>query len=108
MSGWNLFMKEFVPVPAGPAWSEYLGTNDWNSAMAQASALGEGWRLPTVLELQTAFSTGIPGGFESLNYWTNEEDPNNTSFAFFVSMYDGSSTSFDKGLPMMSVRAIKP
>jgi len=61
---------------------------NWYEALAWCYNEGDGWRLPTRLELIWAYEDNVDG-FDTSTYWTGTES--STTFAFFVSFLDGVS-----------------
>lgn len=45
----------------------------WHEAMEWAESLGNGWRLPTIVELRMAYEFDV-GGFSPDYYWSSSED----------------------------------
>lgn len=59
----------------------------WQQAMDYCdTTLGEGWRLPTYIELVNAYLTGVTG-FSSGTYWSSTDY--STTNAYYVDMGDG-------------------
>jgi len=81
MSGWNLYLKEYLALNPILEWGEEQTPMSWQDADALAISLGEGWRLPTDLEIQDRMQKQIdlvaPVIFEVYpqNYWTSIPDP---------------------------------
>lgn len=67
---------------------------NWNEAMIECTALGYGWRLPTLKELRLIFKNDIISNFSGLIYWSSSEK--NYSHAFFFNMCDESTYYFNK------------
>lgn len=83
----------------------YDATNNWASSLTVAGE--NGWRLPTLSEMQHLYFQELGGSFNvtfssnhnkyydlfqnfhSTNYWTSTEDPNNAGNAAVFSLYDG-------------------
>jgi hypothetical protein len=83
---------------------------DWYSAVSECKNLGNGWRLPTIPELEVMYKElhkkGI-GNFESLSlYWSNME--HNDKYAYFYHFYDGFVEGYyDKNDERIKVRAVR-
>ena len=74
-----------------------LGEMTWNDAMKACADLGDGWRLPTRLELLLMHinQDGL-GGFANNYYWSSSEDDFN--FAWLQDFLVGLQTSNSKSL----------
>ena len=59
---------------------------NWEDAKQWCEEQGEGWRLPTIIELLEAYHGGI-NGFGTSYYWSATEY--STTFAFLVSFSNG-------------------
>lgn len=75
----------------------------WDEAKDWCKKQGEGFRLPTNIELLQAFEGKIDG-FQSNYYWSSTEF--GTYFAWNVSFSNGGSANFNKNLANY-VRAVK-
>lgn len=56
---------------------------DWTTALSMCQALGEGWRLPTIFEIEQIFENAEIFGFANYGfwtYWTSEEINNEEAF----------------------------
>lgn len=59
------------------AWPSDLGEADWETAMEMCSSLGDGWRLPTLEELELLYQNrDAIGGFALAYYWSSTESYN--------------------------------
>mgnify|MGYP003626912765 CR=1 FL=1 len=55
--------------------TEDLGKMNWDAAMKACADLGDGWRLPTRLELLIMYDNKDEiGGFANSYYWSSTED----------------------------------
>ena len=53
---------------------DFPGTMNWNDAKIACEALGDGWRLPSLDELNILYQNKVAiGDFEFNNYWSSEE-----------------------------------
>ena len=53
---------------------EDLGVMDWEQAEQACENLGNGWRLPSLKELEIVYKNRIQiGGFEEDHYWSSSE-----------------------------------
>ena len=53
---------------------DFAGTMNWNDAKIACEALGDGWRLPSLDELNILYQNKVAiGGFEFTNYWSSDE-----------------------------------
>ena len=67
-------------------WSTDMGTMTWDKVM---SSYPQGWRLPTIQELYTAYVNKISGFHQSGNYWSSSTYAQNTFFAWRLDFYNG-------------------
>ena len=67
----------------------------WEEAMEYAKSLGDGWRLPTIEELEEAYNNKIVE-FQSYSYWSSSKYAKNTNFGWYVSFYYGLVNSYFK------------
>jgi len=77
----------------------------WNVATTKCTALGSGWRLPSVKELQTIVDdttsapainlAAFPGVGSSDSYWTSSPDPATPGNYYTVWFSDGTTGSRD-------------
>ena len=51
----------------------------WEQANNYAQSVGNGWRLPTVEDLQTIFETRLRTKFQAKPYWTSESESEKTA-----------------------------
>ena len=82
--------------------SPCLGEMNWEDAKRACEALGEGWRLPTIIELSILYSQKSKD--DKTYYWSSTEY--NATFAFFFSFLDGYANYFRKG-NTLSVRRVR-
>ena len=57
-----------------------LGKMDWDDAMKACTDLGDGWRLPTRLELLLMYNQEDHSGFASYLYWSSTEYDSNSAW----------------------------
>lgn len=71
-------------------WEENPPSNlmTWNKANEYADSLGNGWRLPTIKELEEAYDSKIEG-FQSFNYWSSIKYVQNTNYVWNVDFGNG-------------------
>jgi hypothetical protein len=75
--------------------TDLVGKMTWEEAKKACEKLGDGWRLPTIEELQFMYNKRDEiGGFESYPYWSSTEDGGNYAWNFLFD--DGSSSNDDK------------
>ena len=58
---------------------------DWTTALSMCQALGEGWRLPTIYEIEHIFANNEMFDFANYGfwaYWTREEINGEQAFGF--------------------------
>ena len=77
---------------------------DWFEAIKWCKAQGEGWRLPTRIELLQAFDEGIK--FPGYNFWSSTEDYSNPALAWYTTLYSG-YTSYNAKTSSNYVRACR-
>lgn len=82
-----------------------LGQMTWDDAMNACDGLGDGWRLPTRLELLLMHinQDGL-GGFADINYWSSTEDGG--SFAWEQGFLFGNQLNANK-YNLYYVRAVR-
>lgn len=77
---------------------------NWEDAKSYCSAKGDGWRLPTVSELEGIVDYGkyspvISSTFEnvsSYDYWSSSTDKSNDNYAWIVYFYFGDVYNVNK------------
>jgi len=86
-------------------WSDVAGQMSWYDAKKYASSLGDGWRLPTIDELETLVdrfrfdpASSFPG-MPSKLFWSSSSYAGGSSCAWFVRFNDGYVYYYDKTLP---------
>ena len=78
---------------------------DWHEAMKECTALGPGWRLPTIEELRLIFKNDDKiSNFSGLVYWSSSEKDNSNAFFFNIC---GESTSYFNKQTINYVRAVR-
>jgi len=84
-----------------------LGQMTWDNAMNACDGLGDGWRLPTRLELLLMHinQDGL-GGFADSYYWSSTEGDKNLGVAWVQYFYNGLQSSSNKG-NLVYVRAVR-
>jgi hypothetical protein len=87
------------------------GHVDWATAGAYCSVtLGNGYRLPTYVELVAKYLATNPGntaGFQSDYYWSSTEYPRNSGSAYFVNMGIAYASSLGKTYPNSYARCVR-
>lgn len=81
-----------------------FGEMSWNEAVEKVKDLGDGWRLPTITELQLIWDSEHNGFFKKEWYWSSSEYYSN--LAWILYFYDG-YPSFDDKLHNYYVRAVR-
>lgn len=73
-------------------WEKYPHNHfiSWNSATSECSEFKDGWRLPTISELQEAYKNKVEG-FKYAIYWSSEEIKDLDHCAAFFSFRTGES-----------------
>jgi hypothetical protein len=72
-----------------------LGKMKWNEAKKACADLGDGWRLPTRLELLLMYNNQDElGGFANNYYWSSTEVNNSTEFVDYYAWVQGFANGF--------------
>jgi hypothetical protein len=96
--------------------SSSFALSDWNTAKANCAAIGTGWRLPSLTELQTIVAETFNGGppidssafpnpptNSNANYWTSSPKAGSTDMAWWVEFVTAGDTQTTSTLtPFMS------
>lgn len=102
--------QDGVVYPTQWSIEDPTGYVDWATAVVYCDGLTENthsdWRLPSYIELVNAYLTGV-SGFQGDIYWSSTEYPNNPSIAYYVNMYDGYTSYFDKSDPISFARCTR-
>ncbi|HSA34166.1 MAG TPA: DUF1566 domain-containing protein [bacterium] len=96
-----------IDTVTGLQWTkEYASSVTWQNALAHCENLDYGghtdWRLPNIDELKTLINRGrySPASdfpdMPSATFWSSSSHVNYTSYAWYVSFYGGSVSSYDK------------
>ena len=84
---------------------EDLGPSSWTDAIGLCTKLGDGWRLPTILELQLMYENkNLIGNLKNSSYWSSTEF--NPITAWYFSFYNGGTYNYFMTNPY-SVRAVR-
>ena len=84
---------------------EDLELSNWNDAMEICSKLGNGWRLPTILELHLMYQNkNLIGNLKYTSYWSSTENYANLAWTFYFST--GNTIRFNKNSTYY-VRAVR-
>lgn len=80
----------------------------WHEATEYAKTLGEGWRLPTRVELVDAYDNNVQGFLLDYN-WSSTTYSRNTNNAWCVNLYDGHVSNGSKtyGSYVRCIREVK-
>ena len=106
----DLTKKEAQPIAISESFSFLvhptdLGEMNWDDAMKACADLGDGWRLPTRLELLLMYNNQDElGGFAGNYYWSSTED--NGYDAWWQSFFNGDQVQDTKGYNFY-VRAVR-
>lgn len=71
-----------------------LGEMSWDEAVEKVKELGDGWRLPTLTELQLIWESEHKDLFKKESYWSSSEYYSSIAWVFFF--YDGNTYGIDK------------
>ena len=75
-----------------------LGKMTWEEAKGACASLGEGWRLPTRVELLLMYENkDVVGGFADTSYWSSTEDDSSSAWKQY----------FDNGLQYYNYKDYK-
>ncbi len=70
----------------------YLGEMTWDNAMKAVEELGEGWRLPTILEFYIIYNSSVKNKFKTDDYyWSCEEDCGDSAWIFLFNIGQAAS-----------------
>lgn len=82
-----------------------LGKMNWDEAKKTCADLGDGWRLPTRLELLLMYNNQDElGGFASYNYWSSTED---NDYYAWLQDFDNGKQYFNNKYYKYNVRAVR-
>ena len=103
----NIIGKSFKIGNLEIAQYDFPGTMNWNDAKIACEALGDGWRLPSLDELNILYQNKVAiGGFESTNYWSSEEYDGTKTEVWTKSFVNGQEPNHFKKYKN-SVRAVR-
>jgi hypothetical protein len=71
-----------------------LGKMTWDEAIEKVSQLGNGWRLPTINELQLIWESEHKDLFKKESYWSSSEYGSGSAWVFYF--YDCNTYGIDK------------
>ena len=77
------------------AQNDFPAKMNWQNANLACKSLGEGWRLPTMLELELLYKKNIIGNFQDTQYWNSDKLTNGFKNRNFINYY------------LLNVRAVK-
>lgn len=61
-----------------------LGKMTWDEAVEEVKKLGDGWRLPTILELHLIYNSELKDNFKTYNcYWSLSEYDSDSVLIFY-------------------------
>jgi hypothetical protein len=84
---------------------DFIGEMTWDDAKKACALLGDGWRLPTKVELNFIYEHKSEiGGFAAAYYWSSSEFYNNSVWLQFF--YNGYQYDYKKS-HLSSVRAVR-
>ena len=93
------------PAISFEIYPDELGHMNWHEAKKACADLGDGWRLPTRLELFLMHNNQDEiGGFASFNYWSSTE--NDEGNAWRQNFNNGNQINFNK-YSTIYVRAVR-
>ena len=62
--------------------SDELGKMTWDEAVQKVSELGDGWRLPTITELQLIWESDYKELLKKESYWSSSENGYDVAWEF--------------------------
>jgi len=71
-----------------------LGKMNWDEAVEKIKELGDGWRLPTITELQLILDSEHKDLFKKESYWSLSEYSSGSAWVFYFG--DGNTYGIDK------------
>jgi hypothetical protein len=99
-------IKQTIPAKT-LEWGAVSDTEmSWKAAKKWCAKQGEGWRLPTRVELLQAFDEGILTEDDRW-FWSSTEAYNNAASAWFMSLSYGYTSSNTK-VSLTYVRCVRP
>jgi hypothetical protein len=82
-----------------------LGKMTWHEAIEAVKKLGNGWRLPTILELHLIYNSELKDKFKTDDYyWSSSENSSDYAWGFYF--YYGYTTNYFKNYNYY-VRAVR-
>lgn len=81
-----------------------LGKMNWNEAIAKVKELGDGWRLPTLTELQLIWDSQHKDLFQKEWYWSSSEFD---SYAAWEFGFNAGNTNYYNKDYLNYVRAVR-
>ena len=89
----SVILEEHLKFEVHP---EDLGEMNWEDAQTECALLGEGWRLPTRIELLLMYENkDMVGGFASSYYWSSSESGSAWAFTSLNGTANYYSIKFD-------------
>ena len=102
--GFSLIGKPIIIGNLIVAQNDFSNMLNWHDAKEACEALGNGWRLPTIDELNILYNNQDKiGGFEKFSYWSSKEID---SFAWAQYFVNGFQHDYIKNDPYY-VRAVR-
>jgi len=92
------------PAISFEVYPDDLGQMDWKDAMKACADLGDGWRLPTRLELLLMYNQEDHGGFANLYYWSSTEVDNGNAW---IQGFTSGNQDFGSKVTNYYVRAVR-
>jgi len=72
-----------------------LGKMTWDEAVEAVKKLGNGWRLPTILELHLIYNSELKDNFKTDDYyWSSSEYDSSLAWEFYF--FNGSTSGYNK------------
>lgn len=85
--------------------TDELGKMSWDKAIKKVSELGDGWRLPTITELQLIWESEHKDLFQKQYYWSSSEYFSLFAWLFYFS--NGATTKYYSKDNYYYVRAVR-
>ncbi len=98
----SLILKQQFNLEIHP---DELGKMSWDEAIEAVKKLGDGWRLPTLLELHLIYNSELKDKFKIDDYyWSSSES--SSSYAWLFYFGNGATLNLNK-TNYSSVRAVR-
>lgn len=83
-----------------------LGQMTWSEALKKVKELGDGWRLPTINELQLIWESDYKELLKKESYWSSSEDYSYYAWIFYFNSGDTSANGKGNFYYVRAVRTL--